>query len=116
MPIANAANINSSGVLLSTFGLSQLQISKDHSTVNVGPGNRWVDVYKYIEPYGLSTVGGRLGVVGVPGYIIGGGVAFFSNEYGWASANVVSFTVGQHPSIFGEAADQNSVYWLMEAS
>lgn len=101
MPIANAANINSSGVLLSTFGLSQLQLSKDHSTVNVGPGNRWVDVYKYTEPYGLSTVGGRLGIVGVPGYIIGGGVSFFSNEYGWASANVVSFTVSQHPSTLG---------------
>ncbi|KAJ5092637.1 FAD dependent oxidoreductase [Penicillium alfredii] len=92
MPIANAANINSSGVLLSSFGLSQLKVSDDHSTVHVGPGNRWADVYKYLEPYGLSVVGGRLGVVGVPGYILGGGVAFFSNEYGWASANVVRFT------------------------
>ncbi|KAE8149336.1 putative FAD dependent oxidoreductase [Aspergillus avenaceus] len=92
MPIANAANINSSGVLLSSFGLNQLKLSDDHSTVNVGPGNRWSDIYKYLEPYGLTVVGGRLGHVGVPGYILGGGVSYLSNEYGWASANVASVT------------------------
>ncbi|PLB47787.1 putative FAD dependent oxidoreductase, partial [Aspergillus steynii IBT 23096] len=92
MPIADAANVNSSGVLISSFGLNQLKLSEDQSTVNVGPGNRWTNIYDYLEPYGLTVVGGRLGHVGVPGYILGGGVSFFSNEYGWASANVASFT------------------------
>ncbi|KAK1147984.1 hypothetical protein N8T08_000500 [Aspergillus melleus] len=91
MPIADAANINSSGVLISSFGLNQLKLSEDQSTVNVGPGNRWSNIYDYLEPYGLTVVGGRLGHVGVPGYVLGGGVSFFSNEYGWASANVASF-------------------------
>lgn len=93
MPIANAANINSSGVLLSSFGLTQLSLSDDQSTVNVGPGNRWSNIYDYLEPNGLTVVGGRLGHVGVPGYILGGGVSYFSNEFGWASANVASVTV-----------------------
>ncbi|KAF7594066.1 hypothetical protein BBP40_010203 [Aspergillus hancockii] len=93
MPIANAANIDSSGVLLSSFGLARISLSEDESTVNVGPGNRWSNIYDYLEPYELTVVGGRLGHVGVPGYIIGGGVSYFSNEYGWASANVASFTV-----------------------
>ncbi|KJK60470.1 GlcD [Aspergillus parasiticus SU-1] len=93
MPIANAANINSSGVLLSSFGLTQLRLSDDQSTVNVGPGNRWSNIYDYLEPNGLTVVGGRLGHVGVPGYILGGGVSYFSNEFGWASANVASVTV-----------------------
>jgi FAD/FMN-containing dehydrogenase len=93
MPIPGYNNINSSGILITSAGLSQLQISADHSTVNVGPGNRWTDVYQYLEQYGLSAVGGRLGVVGVPGYLLGGGVSFFGNEYGWASANIASFTV-----------------------
>jgi len=93
MPIADAANINSTGVLLSTAGLSQVQVSDDKKTVNIGPGNHWVDVYKGLEPYGLTVVGGRLGVVGVPGLLLGGGVSYFGNEYGWGSANIASFTV-----------------------
>lgn len=93
MPSADAANINSTGVLLSTAALSQVQVSDDRKTVNVGPGNHWVDVYKSLEPYGLTVVGGRLGIVGVPGLLLGGGVSYFGNEYGWASANIASFTV-----------------------
>jgi FAD/FMN-containing dehydrogenase len=93
MPITGAANINSSGVLISNFGLKQLSVSADKTTVNVGPGNVWDDVYKFLEEYGLSVVGGRLGPIGVPGLVLGGGVSFFSSEYGWASANVASFTV-----------------------
>ncbi|XHG07911.1 hypothetical protein AWENTII_011042 [Aspergillus wentii] len=92
MPIPGYNNINSTGVLITSAGLNQLEIGPDNATVNVGPGNVWTDVYKYLEPYGKSVVGGRLGVVGVPGYIIGGGVSFFGNEYGWASAMVNSFT------------------------
>jgi FAD/FMN-containing dehydrogenase len=99
MPIPGYANINSSGVLLTTSGFDQLQISADHSTVHVGPGNKWVDVYEYLEPYGVAVVGGRIGVVGVPGYILGGGVSFFGNEYGWASATVASFTVSSDPQM-----------------
>ena len=93
MPIGDAANINSTGVLLSSYGLTQVTVSDDRKTVNVGPGNHWVDVYRGLEPYGLSVVGGRLGVVGVPGLLLGGGVSFFGNEYGWASANIASYTV-----------------------
>lgn len=91
MPISDAANINSSGVLLSTSGLTQINLSSDQTSVSIGPGNRWANVYKYLEPFGLSVVGGRMGVVGVPGLLLGGGISFFGNEYGWASNNVVKF-------------------------
>ena len=93
MPIAGSANINSSGILLSSSGLSSLQVSDDLFTVSVGPGPRWGAVYRYLEPYGRTVVGGRLGVVGVPGLLLGGGISFFGNEYGWASANIASFEV-----------------------
>lgn len=93
MPIVGAANIGSSGVLLSSSKLSQLRLSEDKSTVTVGPGNRWGNVYEYLEPDGLTVVGGRLGVVGVPGFLLGGGISFFGNEHGWASANVKSVEV-----------------------
>lgn len=61
MPIANAANINSSGVLLSSSGMTQLQLSEDQSTIEIGAGNKWGEVYEYLEPFKLAVVGGRSG-------------------------------------------------------
>lgn len=95
MPIAGSANIDSSGILLSSASLNQLILSDDQSTVSVGPGNHWVDVYDYLEPSGKVIVGGRMGVVGVPGFLLGGGISFFSYEHGWASANIASFEVSK---------------------
>lgn len=93
MPIAGSANIDASGVLISSADLDQLILSEDQSTVSVGPGNHWVDVYDYLEPSGKIIVGGRMGVVGVPGFLLGGGISFFSWEYGWSSANIASYEV-----------------------
>ncbi|CCF34019.1 FAD binding domain-containing protein [Colletotrichum higginsianum] len=90
MPIAGSNNIDSTGILLSSSNLKQLRLSRDKSTVFVEPGNDWGDVYRFLDPHGLSAVGGRLGIVGVPGFLLGGGISFFGNEHGWASANVKS--------------------------
>ncbi|RSL53644.1 hypothetical protein CEP53_007703 [Fusarium sp. AF-6] len=91
MPIPNAANIDSSGVLVASASLNQLILDDEKETIEVGSGNKWTNVYEYLEPYKLAVVGGRAGLVGVPGFLLGGGISFFSNEYGRASANVVGF-------------------------
>lgn len=93
MPIGDFNNINSTGVLLSSSGFKQLELEDDGESVYVGPSNHWQDVSKYLEPYGKVVVGGRLGIVGIPGFVTGGGISFFSAEYGWASNNVKSYTV-----------------------
>ena len=89
MPIANAANINASGILISSTNLKILQLSEDHETMSVGPANRWGDVYVYLNATetGKMVVGGRYSPVGVPGLLLGGVMSFFSYEYGFASAN-----------------------------
>ncbi|KAH7061501.1 hypothetical protein B0J12DRAFT_536060, partial [Macrophomina phaseolina] len=83
MPIGTSNNIDSSGVLISSSNLKQLQIGPGQETVTVGPGNVWAYVYKYLEPYGKVVVGGRLGPIGVPGFVFGGGISFYGNQYGW---------------------------------
>ncbi|VUC23422.1 unnamed protein product [Clonostachys rosea] len=93
MPIPNAANIDSSGILLASTALNQLILTDGKETIEVGSGNKWADVYQHLESHRLTVVGGRAaqGLVGVPGFLLGGGISFFSNEFGWASANVVRF-------------------------
>jgi FAD/FMN-containing dehydrogenase len=93
MPIGDFNNINSTGVLLSSSDFKRLEMAADGESVHVGPSNHWSDVYEFLEPHGKVVVGGRLGIVGIPGFVTGGGASFFSAEYGWASSNVKSYTV-----------------------
>lgn len=100
MPIPGSNGIGGEGVLVSSSNMTRLALSSDQSVLSVGPGNRWRDVYAYLKPFGLAAVGGRVGHVGVPGLLLGGGISFFSSEYGFASDNVVKYQVGAYHSIF----------------
>lgn len=91
MPISLYNNANSSGVLLSASNLTTLSLSSDNSTLSIGAGERWDDVAEYLAPYGLAAVGGRVGEVGVPGYLLGGGISFYSSQYGFGADNVVMY-------------------------
>lgn len=93
MPIPGYNGIDDSGVLFSLSNMTTLSLSSDNSIVSVGPGNRWRDVYAYLKPFGLAAVGGRVGHVGVSGLLLGGGISFFSSEYGFASDNVDKYQV-----------------------
>lgn len=61
------------GITISMENLNKVSVSSDKKTVDVGPGNRWVDVYTAIEQHGVGVAGGRMAPVGVPGLILGGG-------------------------------------------
>ncbi|KAI0788364.1 FAD binding domain-containing protein [Fomes fomentarius] len=81
------------GPLISTADLNEVTYDEDSQTVRVGPGNRWEDVVKVLDGTNVTIVGGRIGNVGVGGYILGGGLSFLSAEYGWAANNVLEFEV-----------------------
>lgn len=93
MPIAGAANIDSRGILLATTNLTGLELAGDRKSISVASGHNWADVYNYLSPEGLAVVGSRIGVVGVPGFLLGGGMSFLGNQYGWASGNVIGYEV-----------------------
>lgn len=52
--------------------MKQVTPSVDLETLQIGPGNRWQEVYDQIEPLGLAVTGGRWGNVGVGGLLTGG--------------------------------------------
>ncbi|KAF5007214.1 hypothetical protein FDECE_6448 [Fusarium decemcellulare] len=118
MPVAGAANINSTGILLATTNLTDLQLSSDRTSVSVAAGLDWAEVLDYLSPYDLVVVGSRIGVVGVPGFLLGGGMSFLSNEYGWASANVVGYeAILADGSIIHATADNqySDLFWALRA-
>ena len=56
---AGASSI-ASGITVSMERMNQVVVSNDKKFANVGPGNRWVDVYKTVEKFGVNVVGGRV--------------------------------------------------------
>lgn len=79
------------GPLVSTKLLNEVILDRGSETARIGPGNRWDDVAKALDGTGYTAIGGRIGNVGVGGYMLGGGLSFMSAEYGWASNNVVEY-------------------------
>ncbi|KAL2813484.1 hypothetical protein BDW59DRAFT_178221 [Aspergillus cavernicola] len=92
MGIKGSNNIDD-GVLIVMSNLDTLKLSEDQSILSVGPAYRWLDVYQYLEPYGLAVAGGRLGPVGVPGLLLAGGINFYGNQVGFGCDTVVNYEV-----------------------
>ena len=79
------------GPLISTEQLDHVILNPETGVVRFGPGLRWDDLAKSLDGSGWSVVGGRIGNVGVGGYMLGGGLSFMSQQYGWAANSVLEF-------------------------
>lgn len=81
------------GVLISLFQLAGATYDSKKGVAYVKPGGRWSDVIGDLAPSGYAVTGGRLGLVGVGGYITGGGLSFLSAQVGLAADTVQDFEV-----------------------
>lgn len=65
----------------------------DTTIASVQPGARWGAVYDALDPFGVTAAGGRADVVGVGGFVTGGGYSFYAGTMGWACDAVHNFEV-----------------------
>lgn len=65
------ANIDE-GLLISMENLNEVSYNETAGNAVIGAGNRWGDVYRELDPYNVTVVGGRVPDVGVGGLILGG--------------------------------------------
>lgn len=95
--------------------MDEVTPSKDGSVVRAGSGNRWGNVYEKLAPYNLTVIGGRMGGVGVGGYTIGGGLAYFSGTYGLACDNVKNFEVVLSDGSIRDISHESDrdLYWAL---
>ncbi|KAJ5531951.1 hypothetical protein N7494_008503 [Penicillium frequentans] len=92
MPNNGFASIEG-GLLISTKNLDQVDYDENEQTAVIGPGISWEEAQQGLDGTGRAVVGGRLGGVGIGGYMLGGGMSFLSTQYGWAANNVVNYQV-----------------------
>ncbi|KAK8105211.1 hypothetical protein PG999_008570 [Apiospora kogelbergensis] len=103
------------GITITFSNMKNVTVSDDRSLVSIEPGNRWYDVYKALEPASMNVIGGRVAHVGTAGLLLGGGISYFSNRYGWAMDNIANYEV---VLVSGEIIDVNNttnpdLYWAL---
>ncbi|KAL4746739.1 hypothetical protein BDW72DRAFT_184240 [Aspergillus terricola var. indicus] len=81
------------GVLIDLALFREVTVSDDRESVTLGAGVRWVDALRILDKKGLTVVGGRSSDVGVAGFILGGGISFFTPRFGLACSNVLAYEV-----------------------
>jgi len=79
------------GVLISMKDLAGTTYDEDKRLAYVKPGGEWNDVIGALELHGVTVAGGRLGLVGVGGYLLQGGISFLSSQYGLAADSIVGW-------------------------
>ncbi|KAI8624750.1 putative FAD-binding oxidoreductase [Xylariaceae sp. FL1651] len=91
-PAPLGANINE-GVLFDMSGFNTVDYDAENGVAIVGTGMRWGDVYRYLDQYNVTVVGGRILEVGVGGLTLGSGLSYLSDLYGLVCDNVENFEV-----------------------
>ncbi|EXJ75709.1 uncharacterized protein A1O5_00216 [Cladophialophora psammophila CBS 110553] len=81
------------GILIDLSRINAVEVAPDRTSVSIGAGAKWGDVYGKLDQMGISVPGGRISTVGVGGLTLGGGISFAASRYGLACNNVKSYEV-----------------------
>lgn len=65
----------------------------ENNTASIQPGSRWGPVYRTLEGQGVTVAGGRAATVGVGGFILGGGISYYSAKKGLVCDSVQRYEV-----------------------
>lgn len=114
---AGASNIER-GLTIDLAALNTVHVSKDQQSVYLGPSARWSDVYAALEPHGLTVAGGRVGHVGVGGYVLGGGFSWHANREGWACDSVTDLQVvtPNEEILWVNSTSHADLFWALKGS
>jgi FAD/FMN-containing dehydrogenase len=96
--------------------LTHMSVSADKKTLSVGPGYRFSDVYPYLQQYGLTVGGARLGPVGVPGILLAGGINSYGNQFGFSADQVKRYEVVLANGEIVEATEKKNadLFWALK--
>jgi FAD/FMN-containing dehydrogenase len=72
-------------VLIRTGALDAVSVDRSAAVARVGAGVRWARLMSELDGTGFTGVAGSNPNVGVVGYLLGGGLSWFSRRYGFAA-------------------------------
>lgn len=80
----------SNTILLRTDRLRGIEVDPDSRTVRVGAGVLWSEVTAALAPFGLASLAGFSGSVGVAGFSIGGGYSWLARRNRLAESSITA--------------------------
>ncbi|KAI1149441.1 FAD-binding domain-containing protein [Nemania diffusa] len=89
-PNPGFASIESDGVLIDLQDLKLLSIDPE-GILSAGPGHRWIELYNFSEDHGRTVKGGRTADVGIPGFLLGGGMPYFPSIHGLGADSIINY-------------------------
>ncbi|KID89998.1 FAD binding domain-containing protein, partial [Metarhizium majus ARSEF 297] len=115
-PNPGFAGIDSPGILIDMSAVDDITLSKDKSVVSIGAGNRAGRVYKTLSTMGKTIMGPRLNAVGIGGYMLGGGLTYFSSRYGFAADNIINYEVvlANSSVVNANATSNRDLWWALK--
>ncbi|CAI7652776.1 unnamed protein product [Penicillium glandicola] len=81
------------GVTIDLSLMNRTTYHEKEGIASILPGSRWGDVYETLAKYNVTVAGGRSGVVGVSGFLLGGGNTFHTARVGFGCDNVENYEV-----------------------
>ncbi|KAI0454660.1 FAD-binding domain-containing protein [Xylaria acuta] len=106
-PNPGFASVDGLGVLLDLQDMKLMSIDAD-GTLHAGPGHRWIDLYEFSEANNRTVKGGRTIDVGIPGFLLGGGMPFFPTLHGLGADSVRNYEIVlSNSTVVNASHDQN---------
>ncbi|KAL2274807.1 hypothetical protein FJTKL_02711 [Diaporthe vaccinii] len=87
-----ASNITS-GITVDLGEMDKTTYNAGTKIASIQPGGRWTDVYATLDKDGVMVAGGREGLVGVGGLLLGGGISYYTCRVGFACDQVINYQV-----------------------
>lgn len=82
------------GVTIDLGNMNGSWYNAENKLASIQPGARWKDVYvKMLENYNVTVTGGRDGDVGVGGFLLGGGISYYTGTNGFGCDTILNYEV-----------------------
>jgi hypothetical protein len=96
--------------------MTELKVASDNATIDVGPGNRWVDVYTALSDYGLYCIRGRLKTISVPSLELIRRFHYLINKYSMTIDNVLSYDVvlRNGTRVIANSTSNPDLFWALK--
>jgi hypothetical protein len=103
------------GIVVTTAGMADVSVDPAARTARVRAGARWQDVLDAATPHGLAPLSGSSPLVGVIGYLLGGGIGPVARTFGFAADHVRSLEVvtGDGEVVTASADENPELFWAL---
>jgi len=105
---------NDGGLVIDVGRLDQVTVLDEATRlVRIGPGARWRDVAKVLQPHGWALSSGDYGGVGVGGLATAGGIGFLSRKHGLTIDHLraVEMVLADGTQVRATEAENTELFW-----